>query len=294
MTEATVSMFDEAPYPLADTLSYEGDPGLLGPGSVSWKVIGDVSAFVGGLRGLLIQAAHPEVVAGVADHSRYRADPFGRLSRTSAYVTATTYGAMPEVDHAVEQVRRMHRVVKGVSSRGIPYTADDPGFSAWVHNALTDSFLVAHLEYGGLPLESGDDDRFVQEQTKVGALLGADPMPRTAAGLHEWVAEHPDLAPSEGMRDVVDFLTDPPLGIGVKAGYLALLQAAIVTLPDRLVDILGVEKKPGAKLIGETSVSGLRWALGYSPTWALALQRCGEPPPPGLFRRQPEDVLDRQ
>ena len=39
---------------------------------------------------------HPEVVAGVADHSRYREDPLGRLSRTSAYVTAASFGAMPE------------------------------------------------------------------------------------------------------------------------------------------------------------------------------------------------------
>jgi len=51
------------PQPLANTLSYAGDSGLLGPDSVSWKVIGDAAAFVGGIRALLVQAAHPEVVA---------------------------------------------------------------------------------------------------------------------------------------------------------------------------------------------------------------------------------------
>ena len=82
--------------------------------------MGDVSGFVGGIRALLIQAAHPEVVAGVADHSRYREDPLGRLSRTSDYVTATSYGAMPEVEQAVRIVRAAHRRVIGVSHRGRP------------------------------------------------------------------------------------------------------------------------------------------------------------------------------
>ena len=71
--------FQHAPYPLSRTLAFPGDPGLFGPGSVSWTVIGDASTFAGGIRALLVQAAHPEVVAGVADHSRYREDPLGRL-----------------------------------------------------------------------------------------------------------------------------------------------------------------------------------------------------------------------
>ncbi|NIR38143.1 MAG: DUF2236 domain-containing protein, partial [Actinobacteria bacterium] len=68
-------MFKHAEYPLAESLSYPGDPGLFGPDSVSWRVIGDVAAFLGGIRALLVQAAHPEVVAGVSDHSRYQEDP---------------------------------------------------------------------------------------------------------------------------------------------------------------------------------------------------------------------------
>ncbi|HEU4319877.1 MAG TPA: oxygenase MpaB family protein [Acidimicrobiia bacterium] len=287
MTRATLTMFEHAPYPLKNTLEYRGDPGVLGPDAVSWRLLADVAAFAGGLRGLLIQAAHPEVVAGVGDHSRYRDDPFGRLSRTSAYVTATTFGAGPEVENAVTQVRRIHRVVKGTSSRGIPYDASDPGFSAWVHNALTDSFLVANQAYGGFPLHPAEADRFVTEQARIGALLGADPMPLTAKGLSDWVANHPDVAPSPEMRDVVEFLTNPPLRAGVKAGYLVLLEAAVATIPDRLRSVLGLSVKPGAQIAGRAGVAGLRWALGYSPSWALALERTGRPLPEGLFRQDP-------
>jgi uncharacterized protein (DUF2236 family) len=284
---SATSPFSHAPYPLAGTLDHRGDPGLLGPDSVSWTVIGDVAAFVGGIRGLLIQAAHPEVVAGVGDHSRYRADPLGRLSRTSAYVTASTYGAMPEVAAAVEQVRRVHRIVSGVSSRGISYDAGDPGFSAWVHNALTDSFLTAHLVYGGIPLSAGQADQFVLEQTRIGTLLGSDPMPETRRDLATWIETHPDVAPSPEMKDAIDFLTDPPLEPAIRIGYRVLLEAAVVTIPPRIREVLGLAPKVGARRIGKSAVAGLRWALGYSPSWRLALDRVGAPIPASLFTQQP-------
>lgn len=287
VVRSATSPFAHAPYPLAHTLRYEGDPGLAGPGSVSWGVIGDIAALVGGIRGLLIQAAHPEAVAGVGDHSRYRDDPLGRLSRTSAYVTATTFGAMPEVEQAVDQVRRIHRVVKGTSSRGVPYSADDPPFSAWVHNALTDSFLVAHQTYGGIKLDPSEADRFVFEQTRVGSLLGSDPMPKTSSELAFWIENHPGVEPSPEMRDAMDFLTNPPLDPAIKLGYRILLEAAVATIPKRLRSILGLTAGRAAVPVGKTAVAGLRWALGYSPSWRVALTRCGEPLPEGLFIQEP-------
>jgi uncharacterized protein (DUF2236 family) len=285
VASGATSPFGHAPYPLANSLEYGGDPGLLGPDSVSWMVLGDVAAFVGGIRGLLIQSAHPEVVAGVGDHSRYKEDPLGRLSRTSAYVTATTFGAMPEVERAVEQVKRIHRVVSGVSGRGVPYDAGDPGFSAWVHNALTDSFLVAHQTYGGIRLTPSEEDQFVREQARVGALLGADPMPQGATSLARWIEFHPDLAPSMEMSDAVEFLTDPPLEPALKMGYLVLLEAALATMPPRILGILGLRSRPGMRKAGRAAVGGLRWALGYSPTWRLALVRSGAEVPSGLFKQ---------
>ncbi len=285
IASAATSPFRHAPYPLAHSLEYRGDPGLFGPGSISWRVIGDPASFIGGVRALLIQAAHPEVVAGVGDHSRYREDPLGRLSRTSAYVTATTYGAMPEVEKAIAQVRRVHRVVSGVSSRGVEYDADDPGYSAWVHNALTDSFLVANQTFGADRLTPAEADRFVTEQTEVGALLDADPMPATASELSSWIERHPEPAPSPEMRDAVDFLVDPPLDDNLKLGYKLIMEAAVATVPPRIRDILELTKVPGAILAGRAVAAGLRWALGASPSWHLALVRVGAPVPAGRFKQ---------
>lgn len=278
-------LFKHAGYPLANTLSYRGDPGICGPGSVSWRVIGDPSAFFGGVRALLVQAAHPEVAAGVADHSRYREDPLGRLSRTSAYVTATTFGAMPEVEHAIQIVRRAHRPVKGLSHRSIEYTADAPALAAWVHNALTDSFLQAYLRFGPEALSLDEQDQFVREQARIGRLLGADPIPLTADDLHRWISDHGALDASPGMRETVDFVRSPPLPLSVKPGYQLIVQAAAATIPARTADLLGLRTMPGAMTLGRATARFLRWSLGSSPTWQLSLIRCGAPVPNGRFRQ---------
>jgi uncharacterized protein (DUF2236 family) len=282
----TVGLFAHAGDPMAHTLDYAGDPGLFGPDSISWEIMADVSGFVAGIRALLIQAAHPEVVAGVADHSRYRADPLGRLSRTSAYVIATSYGAMPEVEAAVATVRRVHRPIMGRSHRDIPYDANDAELSAWVHDSLTDSFLVCAQVYGARRLGDEEADRFVAEQARIGRLLGADPLPETAAGLAHWIAEHPSVAPSPGMRDAVAFLLDPPLDPAVKIGYQVLASAAIVTIPLRIRRVLGVKPRPGALLVGRVAILGMRWALGASPRWRQALLRVGAPVDERRFKQK--------
>jgi uncharacterized protein (DUF2236 family) len=49
---------------------------------------------IGGVSGLLLQMLHPAVLAGVWDHSDFRADMHGRLRRTAKFIAVTTY------DHA--------------------------------------------------------------------------------------------------------------------------------------------------------------------------------------------------
>ncbi len=285
IVNSTTDLFAHAPYPLAHTLDYSGDPGLCGPDSVTWPVVGDASAFVGGIRALLIQAAHPEVVAGVSDHSRYREDPLGRLSRTSAYVTATSFGAMPEVEAAVAMVRRAHRPVTGRSHRGETYSAGSPALAAWVHNALTDSFLQAYQFYGPRRLTTAEADRFVVEQAAIGRLLAADPTPATASSLANWIAGHPALGPSPGLVDAVGFVRSPPLPLHVKIPYRLLYMAAAATVPPRVRTILGIRTYPGAIAAGRLMIGALRWALGSSPSWHVSLVRVGAPVPPGLFRQ---------
>ena len=46
----TGSLFSHGAYPLAGTLTCRGDPGLFGPGSMTWPVVGDAAVFVCGIR----------------------------------------------------------------------------------------------------------------------------------------------------------------------------------------------------------------------------------------------------
>lgn len=292
---STTGLFAHANDPLANTLDYGGDPGLFGPDSVTWRVMGDPATFIGGIRALMIQAAHPEVAAGVHEHSSYRHDPLGRLSRTSNYVTATSYGAMPEVEAAVRTVRQAHTPVRGTSHRDREYNARTPELAAWVHNSLTDSFLVANQVFGSLPLSSADADLFVAEQTRVGRLLDADPLPEMAQALAAYVADHPGLAPSPGADDALAFLQDPPLTASIKLGYRLLSRAAVATIPDRITSTLSLGVARGAIPSGRAAIFGLRWALGASPRWRVALLRVGAPVPEDIFKQKVpfEDVRRR-
>jgi len=288
ITDAATGLFRHAPDPLADTLDHPGDPGLFGPGSVTWRLMSDPAAFVGGIRALLVQAAHPEVAAGVGDHSVYREDPLGRLSRTAAYVSATTYGSLPEVDQALTVVRNAHRPVSGTSHRGTAYDAGDPGMGAWVHNALVDSFLTARRTYGPTPVSDADADAYVAEQVRLGERLGVSPLPDTAAELSAWVAGHPAVAPSPAADEAIAFLAGSGLPTATRLAYRRLFAAAVVTIPPRLQQAIGVAPRPGAVVLGRATTGLLRSAMGSSPAWAAALERCGEPRPPGLrFRNAP-------
>lgn len=282
ITESATGLFSHAPDPLADTFDHLGDPGLFGPGSVTWWLMSDPAAFVGGIRSLLVQAAHPEVVAGVGDHSAYREDPLGRLSRTAAYVAATTYGSLPEVDAALGVVRAAHRPVSGTSHRGFSYDAADPGMGAWVHNALVDSFLAARRAYGPTPVSDADADAYVAEQVRLGERLGVSPLPDTAAELSAWLAGHPAVAPSPAAADAIAFLTGPRLPWPTRFAYHRLLHAAVATIPPRLQESIGVRTHRGARTAGRAVTGVLRTAMGSSPAWAAALERCGEPRPSGV------------
>src|SRR6187431_1739330 len=67
-------------------------PRWFASGSIIREVHADASMFVGGLRALLLQSLHPLAMAGVAQHSDYRVDPWGRLQRTADFLAATTFG----------------------------------------------------------------------------------------------------------------------------------------------------------------------------------------------------------
>src|SRR6202165_2195327 len=103
------------------------DDGLFGPRSVVWRGNRDRTLPLSAMRSLMGQALHPRAMAGVAQHSNWRRDPFGRLAATSGYVLTTTYGDTASALAAAAWVRKIHVHVKGVDTEtGLAYSAEDP------------------------------------------------------------------------------------------------------------------------------------------------------------------------
>src|SRR5436305_4440604 len=118
---------------------------MFAPDSVTWQVHADPSMLIGGMRALLVQALHPLAMAGVEQHSDYRADPWGRLQRTVEYVLTTTYGTWEEAEAAGRVVQAVHKRVNGTDPvTGKTYSAEDPDLMVCVHAAEVHSFLSAY------------------------------------------------------------------------------------------------------------------------------------------------------
>ncbi|QYG93723.1 DUF2236 domain-containing protein [Iamia sp. SCSIO 61187] len=208
------------------------DPGLFGPDSAAWRLHGDAATVIGGFRSLLLQALHPAVMAGVAQHSSFRDDPFGRLERTSRFVIATVFGTTADAERAARTVRRVHRRVRGTTADGTPYDASDPELVAFVHVTEVDSFLAANRAYGRDRLRGADTDAYCVEMARVAALLGSAEVPTTAAGTERWLADRrPDLRLTADGRATVRFLLNPPLPLLARPAHAAVASAAIGLLP---------------------------------------------------------------
>src|ERR1700754_1566434 len=145
------------------------------------RVHADASMFVGGLRALLLQSLHPMAMAGVAEHSDYRGDPWGRLQRTSTFLAVTTFGTAADAQRAVDRVRGIHQRVHGIAPDGRPYRASDPRLLEWVHVAEVDSFLLARQLYGANPLDQSGRDGYVADTARIALALGVPDPPLTEA-----------------------------------------------------------------------------------------------------------------
>ena len=140
---------------------------------VARVVHGDLSSMlVGGLGSLFFQMLHPHTMAGVAQHSRYREDPLGRLLQTANFIGFTTYGSKAQAYASIERVLAVHQVVRGVADDGVTYFANDPHLLAWVHAAETSMFLSAYRHFGKLTLSDAEADRYVYEMATLARDLG--------------------------------------------------------------------------------------------------------------------------
>ncbi|TXI42158.1 MAG: DUF2236 domain-containing protein [Mycobacterium sp.] len=243
------------------------------------RVHADASMFVGGLRALLLQSLHPLAMAGVAEHSDYRGDPWGRLQRTSTFLAVTTFGTAGDAQRAVDRVRGIHRRVHGIAPDGRTYRADDPHLLEWVHIAEVDSFLLAYQRYGAAPLDQDGRDAYVEDTAHTAVALGVPDPPRTEAELAERIASYRgELRGTESAREAARFLLlTPPLPVLARVPYGVLAATSVSMLPAwarmplRLPYLPPVEST-AIRLAGRVLVGAIRWALSANAVEDVAAE----------------------
>jgi uncharacterized protein (DUF2236 family) len=215
--------------------------------SVARIIHGDLPPMlVGGLGSLFIQMLHPHTMAGVAQHSRYREDPLGRLLQTANFIGFTTYGTKAEAYASIERVLAVHQVVRGVADDGIPYYANDPHLLAWVHAAETSMFLSAYRRFGTVKLSDADADRYVNEMASLALDLGMIDPPTSVAELDATIQRfRPELRLSPDGATARDFVVrGVQRGITRRSVNWLLVRCSFALMTPWESDLLGVRRTP--------------------------------------------------
>lgn len=235
-----------------------------------WRVHADAAMFAAGIRALLLQSLHPLAMAGVAGHSGYKGDPWGRLQRTSTFLATTTFGTIEDAEALIERIRGIHQGVRGKAADGRPYAASDPHLLKWVHIAEADSFLRTHQRYAVTPLTPAEADRYVAQACVVATRLGVVDPPTTVAGLDAAIESYrPELEGTPAARDAARFLLlHPPLPWSARPGYGALAGAGVALLPPWARHQLALPSLPLAERaialpVGGAATRVIRWALQH-------------------------------
>jgi uncharacterized protein (DUF2236 family) len=228
-----------------------GDVGFFGPQSVTWRVNREGVLLVGGGAALVLQVAHPLVAAGVAEHSNYREDPWGRLYRTLDLTTKMVFGSTAVAEEAAGRIKHVHKRVNGVTSEaggrypaGTHYDARDPELLLWVHATLVHTSLHVYTRYVGA-LSIADEREYYEEQKRLAELVGVprDRQPDTLADFNEYWREMIDgdrIAATGALRDVVGATLRPELPFVMRPLVEALNLATVGMLPERLRAELGL------------------------------------------------------
>jgi uncharacterized protein (DUF2236 family) len=219
--------------------------GLFGPGSVSWRVLREASVVVGGVRALLMHAAHPLVVAGARQTGMYERDPWSRLERTLRQTFTVVFGTREEALAASKRIDDVHGAIKGVDRiTGKPYDARDPDLLLWVHACLIDSFLELERRTVGR-LDDAGRQRFHEEQMTGVALLRLprERIPPTVEGLRAYIDDviaAGTLRHTSDAARVAEVIRDPPPGVPRRRLWRVVAFLAFHTLPPTVRALYGV------------------------------------------------------
>ena len=242
------------------------DGGLFGPGSMVWRVHRDRSFPLAAVRSLMVQALHPLAIAGVAQHSNWQRDPFGRLAATAGYVLTVTYGDTAAAEGAAARVRAVHTHVRGTDEvTGLAYRAEDPDLLLWVHAGMVDSIVHVVQRYGR-SLDAADADRYVAEMVRFAEIIGvpASRIPASVDALSQYLESVDLRQATPAALEAIGIVLDPPgLDADTRELWHDLGRVAVGTLPAWARSMYGFEETP-PELMEREPVRQLIGALDFA------------------------------
>ena len=245
------------------TASTTTDAGYFGPGSASWHVHREVTVLFGGARALLMQAAHPLVVAGANQTGMYDRNPWRRLQRTMILTYTVTFGTKAEADAAAERINDVHTRINGTDPvTGKPYDALDPHLLLYVHACLVDSALLfERLTVGRL--DDAGRQRFHEEQMLAAEMMRIprSMIPPTVPALRAWLADVEDrgeLQVTEGARRVYELFLDPPPEAEWRPILGGVSRLAFGTLPPLIREMYGIRVGPAKAAAMRATFAAIR------------------------------------
>lgn len=106
------------------------EPVTLGPGSMLWETFDARTCYTGLAAGLL-QMMHPDIGAGVAEHSIFPRQPWQRIYVTLPVIIGAIFDENAEATG--RHIRDQHKSIKGINEQGQRYHALNPKTWWWAH-----------------------------------------------------------------------------------------------------------------------------------------------------------------
>jgi uncharacterized protein (DUF2236 family) len=252
--------------------------GFYGPDSQMWRVNREAVLLGAGPAALLLQLAHPLVAEGVAAHSGYPDDAWGRLARTLRTTMDMVFGDGPSAERAVRRLNGVHRGVRGPvldaearsATQRESYQAMDPALLLWVQATLVVLSVRAYVAWVG-PLDATARDGLWQEAREVGVRLGiplrASPSswPRLLRWFDEQLGPNGPIVVTDTARALAPAIVRPPIRWLPSAMVGASALPGLALLPASIRDAYGIRwSAPERRLSNGLSV-GIRMWVAVMP-----------------------------
>ncbi|MEV5161080.1 oxygenase MpaB family protein [Streptomyces sp. NPDC053728] len=156
-----------------ETTDATGEATLFGPESQFSAFFDDPRWALAMIRATVLEAAHPQIGAALADNSTFITHPWRRLRNTFLSMRRM-FNADPAVrEREAARLNRLHARMSGSDSRGRAYDAMDRAARAWVVATLFES-AVTMCRLSGQPLDQATMERMYAEYRAFLAALDGD------------------------------------------------------------------------------------------------------------------------